>query len=99
MGKKVYDSILDGLDDAFAYAQSVTPRGRAHRIPVEAGDLRAAHEKLGLSQAQFAWAFRISPATLRKWEQGTRRPKRPARALPKVIEKEAVRRALSDKTD
>lgn len=60
-------------------------------------DIAATRRRLGLSQAEFAAWFGISPGTLRNWEQGRRVPEGPARVLLRVIERdpEAVRRALS----
>ena len=59
-------------------------------------DIAATRRRLGLSQAEFAAWFGISPGTLRNWEQGRRVPDGPARVLLRVIEREpdAVRRAL-----
>src|SRR5688572_17380084 len=64
---------------------------------VDTGDVGAVRRAIGMSQAAFAAAFGISVWTLRKWEQGQRRPHGPARALLKVIAKEpaAARRALA----
>ena len=98
MARKAFDKIMDGLTDALAYAEGDKSRGKAHEIEVPTVDVRAARKTLGLSQDRFAEVFRISPSTLRKWEQGTRRPHGPARVLLTVIAKEpdAVRRALAD---
>jgi putative transcriptional regulator len=59
-------------------------------------DVAAIRAKTGLSQALFARAFRISPHTLRNWEQGRRTPEGPARALLTAIDRdpEALMRAL-----
>ena len=59
-------------------------------------DIAATRRRIGLSQAEFAAWFGISPGTLRNWEQGRRVPEGPARVLLRVIEREpeAVRRAL-----
>ncbi len=96
--KKAFDKIMDGLTDALAYAEGDTKRARAHRVEVPAVDVRAARKALGLSQDKFAAAFRISPSTLRKWEQGQRHPQGPAQVLLRVIEREpeAVKRALAE---
>lgn len=63
------------------------------RRPLDVAAIRA---KTGLSQERFARAFRISPHTLRNWEQGRRVPEGPARALLMAIDRdpEAVMRAL-----
>lgn len=60
-------------------------------------DVAAVRAKTGLSQDRFARAFRISPHTLRNWEQGRRAPEGPARALLLAIDRdpEAVMRALA----
>ena len=97
MAGKAFDKIMDGLTDALAYAEGDESRGKAHKVEVPAIDVRAARKKLGLSQDKFAETFKISPSTLRKWEQGTRLPQGPARVLLTVIDREpeAVRRALA----
>ena len=97
MAGKAFDKIMDGLTDALAYAEGDKSRGKAHEVEVPVIDVRAARKELGLTQEKFAEAFKISASTLRKWEQGTRQPRGPARALLMVIEKEpeAVRRALA----
>jgi len=43
--------------------------------------------KYGLSQNKFAQLLGISPATLRNWEQGRRKPEGPARILLLIAEK------------
>lgn len=53
-------------------------------------DVAAVRAKTGLSQERFATAFRISPHTLRNWEQGRRRPEGPARALIMAIDRDPV---------
>lgn len=97
MTDKAFNKVMDGLDDALAYAEGDRTRGKVHRILVPEIDVRAARKKLGLSQDRFAEVFKISPSTLRKWEQGARRPHGPARVLLTVIDKEpeAVKRALA----
>jgi DNA-binding transcriptional regulator YiaG len=59
-------------------------------------DVRAARLKLGMTQPVFSECFGVALPTLRKWEQGVRRPDGPARVLLRVIETDpnAVRRAL-----
>ncbi len=72
---------------------------RNHRPDrLQAGKPRyRARRKLDLTQAEFAERFGISAATLRKWEQGVRKPQGPARVLLAVIDREpeAVMRALA----
>jgi putative transcriptional regulator len=48
-------------------------------------DVRAIRAQTGLSQTQFAKRFGFSPASVREWEQGRRRPEAAARILLLVI--------------
>lgn len=61
----------------------------ARRLAAErAGDpfgVARLRRHLGLSQAGFARRFGVPLATLRQWEQGTRRPTEPARVLLQLI--------------
>ena len=50
-------------------------------------DVKAIRVKYGLSQAKFAKMLGISPATLRNWEQGRRKPEGPARVLLFIADK------------
>jgi putative transcriptional regulator len=84
MSNAAYDSIRQGLQEAIAHA-----RGDAHGVRVHhprAVDVKAVRAKVGMTQTQFAAHFGFSVATLRHWEQGTRRPRGPALVLLNVIE-------------
>jgi putative transcriptional regulator len=65
-------------------------------IKVEKIPIKLIRRKLKQSQTDFAYMIGVSPSTLRNWEQGTREPHGPARALLKVAYKnpEAVYKAL-----
>ena len=58
--------------------------------------VEAIRGRLGLTQKEFARMFGVSVDTLQGWEQRRRRPRGPALALLRVIDREpdAVRRAL-----
>lgn len=43
--------------------------------------IKSIRHKLHQSQTEFAFMIGVSPSTLRNWEQGTRQPEGPARAL------------------
>ena len=66
------------------------------RRPIRDGQVKAVRQRLGMTQEQFAQAFRLPIGTVRDWEQGRSEPDAPARALLRVIEcePEAARRAL-----
>ena len=93
---KAFDRIMDGLTDALAHAEGDKSRGTDHVVAVPAVDARAARRKLGLPRDRFAAAVKTGPSTLRKCEQGARRPHGPAQVLLAVIEREpeAAPRAL-----
>jgi putative transcriptional regulator len=75
-------------------APPMTPEelARMRRLP----DVKALRVRLGMTQEQFACAYRLPLGTVRDWEQGPTRPDAPALALLAVIEREPeiVPRAL-----
>jgi putative transcriptional regulator len=60
----------------------------SHWRKVSPVDVVAIRAKTGLSQERFARTFRISPHTLRNWEQGRRMPDGPALVLLQAIDRE-----------
>jgi putative transcriptional regulator len=67
-------------------------------VQVPVVDVKSARKKLQMSQDELARVLCVSPATVRSWERGYRRPEGAARVLLRVIEREpdAVLRALRD---
>ncbi|MCP4896076.1 MAG: helix-turn-helix domain-containing protein [bacterium] len=53
-------------------------------IEMQAPDIRAVRESLGMSQREFALMIGVSVRTLQNWEQGRRKPEGPAKALLQV---------------
>ena len=94
--KRAFERIMEGLNDAIAFAGGDRSRGVIRKVEVRDVDIVAIRRRLGLSQTRFAALFGISQKTVRNWEQGIRHPEGPARILLQVIEKEpeAVLRAL-----
>ncbi len=95
MSKKIADEIMAGLREAIDYVEGRRVAGvRVWEIPPSA--IRAARQRLALSQADFADRFGFSVRNLQKWEQGAARPSGAARAFLTVISREprAVMRAL-----
>jgi len=82
MARRAFDLMMEGLDDAVAYANGDASRARVAASP----DVRAIREKAGMSQDEFARALHISAATLRDWEQRRRRPVGPARTLLAMVD-------------
>lgn len=77
-----FDKIAAGLEDAIAFVQGDTTRGRV----VVGPDVRAIRAKTKLSQVKFAAKLRVPVATLRDWEQHRRSPDAPARTLLGMVD-------------
>ena len=94
MKKQDFDKLTRSIKQA-----SRIRRGRAaasRTTTIKPADVRAIREELGMTQTEFAFMIGVSPATLRNWEQGRRRPDGPARALLRVASRnpKAVEAAL-----
>ena len=87
MGRKAFQAITEGLEDAIAFTKGDKLRGRARKVRAREVDVVAVRGRLGLSQEEFATAFGVSLGTVRNWEQGRRAPDGPALVLLTVIEK------------
>jgi putative transcriptional regulator len=112
MSKKAYEGIAQGLREAIAFAKGdavLASKTKVHRVkggrlisrPVHSprpADVKAARKQVGLSRDEFALTFGLSPATLRKWENGERHPAGAARTLLTIIAREpkAVLRAIRE---
>lgn len=60
-------------------------------------DVRAIRRAAGMTQAQFAAAYKFSLRTVQEWERGAKRPSGPARSLLHAIkaDPEGLRKALA----
>ena len=88
MGAKrsIAGEILEGLEDAAAYLAGRKERGRATKVYVPAAvNVRAIRTRLRLSQTEFARRYALPLASLRKWEQGARKPDAATRAYLTLI--------------
>ncbi|MGE0085064.1 MAG: helix-turn-helix domain-containing protein [Desulfococcaceae bacterium] len=52
--------------------------------------IAAIRRKFGLSQAALAGIFNISPSTVRKWEQGSKKPAGASKKLLSIIERKGI---------
>lgn len=95
MTKHAFAKIASGLEDAIAFANGDSGRGKIIS-PLDVKSVRSLARK---TQAEFAVAYHIPVATLRDWEQGRRQPDAPARALLAVIAADpvAVERMLASR--
>ena len=64
------------------------PHRRTVLTTVDAVNVKALRERLGLTQNEFSGMIGVSIKTLQNWEQGRREPEGPAKALLRVVEKE-----------
>jgi putative transcriptional regulator len=97
MSKRAFEGIMRGLEQALAYSRGDKhAAARVVRVAVKPAEIKTARKRVGLSREAFARTFGLSPATLRKWENGEREPTGPARILLTIIsrEPEAALRAI-----
>lgn len=85
---EVYDSIMQGLTEALAYANGAREGYVVHNVEVPDPEVPAIRARTGLSQAEFARYIGVKKATLLNWEQGRRKPEGPARVLLALIAKD-----------
>ena len=81
MGKALISAIKDAKKEGLITLQ-VSP------------DVALLRKKLKLSQQKFAKRYRISPETIKKWEQHKRKPDSISRAYLKCIERDPKMIAL-----
>ena len=81
------------LSDPDAQPLDLEALARMRRV----SPVKALRQRLGMTQVEFAEAFRLPVSTLRDWEQLRTTPDAPARALLQAIEREpeTMRRLLS----
>lgn len=92
---KLGQRLIKSAKEALAIAEGRTEPARF--IPTDEIDVARIRKDLHLSQAKFAARFRLSPATVRDWEQHRRAPDRIARNFLLVIahSPETVERAVN----
>ncbi len=83
MDEKLFDELTASIREAGAIKRGKKRASR--RAEFEDVDVQAIRAKTGLSQSQFAALLGVSPATLKNWEQGRRKPTGPARALLRIV--------------
>lgn len=95
MKKRDFDRLVASIREMGRIRRGESRPSRVFRYRPE--DVRAIRRSFDKSQYEFAMMIGVSPATLKNWEQGRRRPNGPARALLRVAAKapKVVARALS----
>ncbi len=84
---EVYDSLMEGLNEALAFAQGEQTNAVVRQIAVPAVDVAAIRASTGLSQGAFARSIGVAKGTLLNWEHGRRQPTGPAQVLLAIIAK------------
>lgn len=85
MNDKLFQELLESVKQGGEIIRGKKKPGREFNF--KNPDVKLIRQKYGLSQNKFAQLLGISPATLRNWEQGRRKPEGPARVLLLVAEK------------
>ncbi len=83
MKKDLFEELLQSVREGAAILRGNSKASRAFTIGEP--DVRQVRAKYHLSQPKFAALMGISPATLRNWEQGRRKPPGSARILLRVV--------------
>jgi putative transcriptional regulator len=84
---EVYDSLIEGLNEALAFARGEDTGAIVHQIDVTPVDVASVRASTGLSQGAFARSIGVAKGTLLNWEHGRRRPTGPAQVLLAMIAK------------
>jgi putative transcriptional regulator len=79
MKKETFDELVTSIEQAGAIVRGKKTPSRTFRI--QRPNVSVIRRHLGLTQQKFAELLGISPATLRNWEQGRRKPEGAARVL------------------
>jgi putative transcriptional regulator len=79
MKKETFDELLTSIEQGGRILRGKKASGRSFHI--DSPNVSAIRRHLGLTQQKFAKLLGISPATLRNWEQGRRKPEGAARVL------------------
>jgi putative transcriptional regulator len=82
---KLYESLIEGLNEAIAFAGGKDTGAIVHHIKVPGIDVAKIRALTGLSQSDFAKSFGVAKGTLLNWEHGRRRPTGPAQVLLAMI--------------
>ncbi len=82
---EVYESLMEGLTEALAFARGENTGAVVHHVAVPDVDVAAIRASTGLSQSAFARSIGVAKGTLLNWEQGRRRPTGPAQVLLAMI--------------
>ena len=80
-----YESLIQGLNEALAFAEGKETGARVHQVEVPIVDVAQIRASTGLSQSAFARSIGVAKGTLLNWEHGRRQPTGPAQGLLAMI--------------
>lgn len=87
---KVYDGIMQGLEEAIAYNEGKI-KARTNTITIipvpdfEANEIKNIRNELGMTQVLFAGFMGVSTKTVEAWEAGRNMPDGPARRILSML--------------
>ena len=84
---EIYESLMEGLNEAIAFAGGKDTGAVIHKIAVPMVDVAHIRKVTGLSQSAFANSIGVAKGTLLNWEHGRRHPTGPAQVLLAMIAK------------
>ena len=84
---EIYASLMEGLNEAIAFAGGKDTGAVVHKIAVPMVDVAQIRKVTGLSQSAFANSIGVAKGTLLNWEHGRRHPTGPAQVLLAMIAK------------
>lgn len=82
---RLFDDLAEGLGEALAHAEGRSPTTRLRVIRISRNEVRETRLRTGLTQREFAAMMGAGLDTVRKWEQGTRRPSGAAARLLRIV--------------
>jgi putative transcriptional regulator len=85
MMSTLYESLIEGLNEAIAFAEGKDTGAVVHHIHVPTIDVAQIRAQTGLSQSDFAKSIGVAKGTLLNWEHGRRHPTGPAQVLLAMI--------------
>ena len=86
MQKKLFSELVTSLKQAGQIARGERKPSRVYLFSTSR--VRAIRQRTKLSQSEFALLMGVSVKTLQNWEQARRRPRGPAAALLRIVERE-----------
>lgn len=90
--KKIFESIMTGLNEAIEDSVSKTPILKRHKVSVEpvkiynAEEVKQIRNSTGMSQRTFACYLGVSGKTVEAWEAGVNHPSGAASRILSMIE-------------